>query len=229
MCGRYDMNLRDDELQRRFQARFRHEELTASEGEWLRPRYNIAPSQYLPIVLSQDAAYFVFGRWGYKPEWAQERKDVPVMINARAETVGSKPFFRDALRHRRCLIPATGFFEWKREGGRKVPFRCHLRSEEAFAFAGIYSTLRDEEGTERAAYAIITTEANQLVARVHQRMPVILRQEAERDWLNPRLSHQAAQSMLVSYPEEEMRIYRVSEMVNSPRNDTAQVSTPVEG
>lgn len=228
MCGRYDMNLRDDELERRFQARFRREALTASERDWLRPRHNIAPSQYLPILLSENATSFVFGLWGYKPEWAMKKTDVPSLINARAETVGSKPFFRKALRQRRCLIPATGFFEWKKEGRRKLPFRCHLKSEEAFAFAGIYSTLRDEEGTERAAYAIITTEANELVARVHNRMPVILRQESERDWLDPELSAEDAQSMLVPYPEEGMRIYRVSQAVNSPRNDTPEVSTPLE-
>jgi putative SOS response-associated peptidase YedK len=148
------------------------------------------------------------------------KKAVQPVINARAETVAERPFFREAFRKQRCLVLADGFYEWQRTKAGKVPYWIALETQEPFAFAGIWSTVHDAEGTERATYAIITTEPNALVAAIHNQMPVILTREDEADWLNPQLSLTDAQAMLVPFPAELLTTHQVTSKVNSPANNT---------
>jgi putative SOS response-associated peptidase YedK len=161
------------------------------------------------------------------PEWADGRPDVKPIINARAETVATKPFFRDAFKKKRCLVLADGFYEWKRAGKGKVPYRIALKTEEPFAFAGIWSAVHDVQGRMQSTFAILTTEANTLVSRIHNRMPVILREQDEEDWLNPRLSLDEAQALLVPLPAELLMMYEVSSKVNSPVYNTPEALQPV--
>ena len=149
------------------------------------------------------------------------------LINARAETVATKPFFRDAFKRKRCLVLADGFYEWKRAGKGKVPYRIALKTEEPFAFAGIWSTAHDAQGGVHLTFAILTTEANTLVAQIHTRMPVILREQDEKDWLNPSLALAAAQALLVPLPAELLMAYEVSPQVNSPTYNSLDLLQPV--
>jgi putative SOS response-associated peptidase YedK len=157
------------------------------------------------------------------PEWATGRPDVKAIINARAETVATKPFFRDAFKKKRCLVLADGFYEWRRTKGSKRPYRIALKTEEPFAFAGLWSTRHDAAGNPQTTFAIITTEANELVAQIHDRMPVILDRGDEQLWLDPELSAAAAQELLVPFPADLLTAYEVSTKVNSPTYNTPEV------
>jgi putative SOS response-associated peptidase YedK len=141
--------------------------------------------------------------------------------------VATKPFFRDAFKRKRCLVLADGFYEWKRTGKSKVPYRIALKTEEPLAFAGLWSTVHDAQGVVHPTFAILTTEANTLVAQIHTRMPVILREQDEAAWLNTRLSLDAAQALLVPLPAELLIAYEVSSQVNSPAFNSPDLLQPV--
>jgi putative SOS response-associated peptidase YedK len=191
------------------------------------PTYNAAPSQAQLTILNDHPDAIVRAAWGFVPEWAEGRPDVKPLINARAETAATKPFFRDAFKRKRCLVLADGFYEWKREGKSKVPYRIALKAEEPFAFAGIWSTGHDAQGIEQPTFAILTTEANALVSQIHTRMPVILREQDEADWLNPRLSLDEAQLLLVPCSADRLMMYEVSPKVNSPTFNVPEALQPV--
>lgn len=157
------------------------------------------------------------------PAWAAGRKGMKPIINARAETVASKPCFKEAFQTKRCLVIADGFYEWKKSKGGKIPFRIILKTEEPFAFAGIWSTIHNAAGEDEQTFAIITTTPNELVAEIHDRMPAMLHARDEEDWLNPQLSLQDAQALLVPYPAELLTAYQVSPKVNSPANNSPEV------
>ncbi len=214
MCGRYALILvGDGTLQRRF-----------SLGELLPdtpPRYNVAPTQTLPVVVRHSPNRIEMMRWGLIPSWAKDASIGSRMINARAETVAEKPAYRKPLRSQRCLVPASGFYEWKREGAGKQPYFIHVKDEPLFAFAGLYDCWRDPNGQTVLSYTIITTAANAITAPVHDRMPVILQQEDEGTWLDPDVTEPGhLLSLLRPYSAREMEAYPVSSAVNSPRNDT---------
>ena len=139
----------------------------------------------------------------------------------------TKPFFRDAFKRKRCLVLADGFYEWKRAGKGKVPYRIALKTEEPFAFAGVWSTVHDAQGEVHLTFAILTTEANALVAQIHTRMPVILREQDEAAWLDPRLALDAAQALLLPLPAELLMAYEVSPKVNSPTYNSLDLLQPV--
>jgi putative SOS response-associated peptidase YedK len=191
------------------------------------PIYNAAPFQAQLTILNDHPDAIVRAAWGFVPEWADGRPDVKPLINARAETVATKPFFRDAFKRKRCLVLANGFYEWKRTGKDKVPYRIALKTEEPFAFAGIWSTVHDAQGSVQPTFAILTTEANTLVAQIHTRMPVILREQDEAAWLNPRLSLDEAQALLMPLPAELLMAYEVSPQVNSPAFNVPEALQPV--
>lgn len=214
MCGRYTMFTDAETVEERFHARL------AAEGA--APTYNAAPSQAQLAILNNNPQAIVRATWGFVPEWAKGRHDVKAIINARAETVAAKPFFRDAFKKKRCLVLADGFYEWRRTKGSKRPYRIALKTEEPFAFAGIWSTWHDAEGNPRPTFAIITTDANELVAHIHNRMPVILNRGDEQEWLNPELSTAAAQELLVPFPADRLMAYEVSAKVNSPAYNTPE-------
>ena len=219
MCGRFTMATNAEALEERFRAHV--------STEVAAPTYNAAPSQAQLTILNDHPDAIVRAAWGFVPEWADGRPDVKPLINARAETVATKPFFRDAFKRKRCLVLADGFYGWKRAGKSKVPYRIALKTEEPFAFAGIWSTVHNAQGVVHPAFAILTTEANALVAQIHTRMPVILREQDEADWLNPRLALDEVQALLVPLPAELLMAYEVSSQVNSPVYNTPDLLQPV--
>lgn len=219
MCGRYTLSTPIDALAQRFHATLPRERPA--------PTYNAAPSQALLTICNTTPHAITVSAWGFVPEWADGRADIKSLINARAETVATKPTFRQAFKTKRCLVIADGFYEWKRVGKGKVPYRIALTHGEPFAFAGIWSTVHDAAGQLYTTFAILTTEANELVAQVHNRMPVMLHARDEADWLNPRLAPEAAQALLVPFPAELLTLAEVSPQVNSPAYNTPDLLRPV--
>lgn len=216
MCGRFNL-VGPGNLHYRF--------ATQNELPGLPPRYNIAPSQQIVIVTNQREMQLV--RWGLLPHWAKEAKFGGKTINARAESVATKPSYRGPFRYRRCLVPATGFYEWLTTPEGKVPYHIRLKSGEVFGMAGLYDTWIDAEGNELRTCAIITTEANELMAPIHNRMPVIIRPEDEALWLDPDVTDpERLQPLLVPYAAGEMVASPVSTALNRPANESEDVYYP---
>lgn len=193
--------------------------------DWI-PRYNVAPGQDI-VALRQSATEprprLARLRWGLIPSWAKEPSIGYKMINARSETVTTKPSFSEPLRTGRCLIPADGFYEWRREGKAKLPFCFTLQDESMFAFAGLWDRWRSPEGALIESCTILTTEPNELLQDIHDRMPVMLAPEAYELWMAPSVTRVAElQTLLKPYPAEKMRRYRVSQRVNHVANDDAE-------
>ena len=212
MCGRYTLSSDFHDLQIRFS--FRGLDLG------YKPRYNIAPTQQILAVTNEGETEAQFIRWGLIPSWAKDPKIGNKMINARGETVAEKPSFRTALRKRRCLILANGFYEWRKDGTNKVPMRIVLKDEEPFAFAGLWEVWKSPESEWTRSCTIVTTTPNSLIEPIHNRMPVILPQEAEATWLNPSIEDSnVLTSFFQPFPAEAMEVYEVSTAVNSPRNE----------
>ena len=217
MCGRFSLVYDMDVLAGRFLV-------VGNMAIPMRPNYNVAPTQeVLTIIREEDGNHGGLMRWGLIPSWAKDPAIGNRMINARAETLAEKPSFRTALRKRRCLIPADGFYEWRKEGKRRIPMRIHLKTRESFAFAGLYENWKNPEGEWIQSCTIITTTPNEVMAPIHDRMPVILRRDVEGLWLDPKAEDIAALvGLLHPYPSEEMEAYEVSSLVNSPKNNVPE-------
>jgi putative SOS response-associated peptidase YedK len=186
--------------------------------------YNASPSQALPVVTNTLPNTLQFFSWGLQPFWAKDVKAVKRSINARAETITEKPSFRKLLTSKRCLVPADGFFEWQVTDHGKVPYRILLKSEELFSFAGLWDKWADKEtGEVLHTFTIITTEANEVVKPIHDRMPVMLSPEAEELWLDAHESQQELLSLLHPYQATDMKAFPVSPLVNSPLNNVPEV------
>jgi putative SOS response-associated peptidase YedK len=216
MCGRYYLISPAELVATRFHA---------GEPPPFRPRYNLAPQQDAPVVVDGGARKFVLMRWGLVPSWSKDPAAGYKMINARAETAPEKPSFRGPFRKQRALIPADGFYEWKREGTGKTPFALRLASREPFAMAGLWDRWRAPDGAELLSFTILTTSANAFVAGVHDRMPVILRSEAEAAWLDPASLPEALRALLVPYAGT-MEAVPLGTAVNNPRNDGPEILRP---
>jgi len=201
------------------------------EMDWV-PRYNVAPGQDIVAVrqcATEPRRSFSRVRWGLIPSWAKEPSIGYKMLNARAESVAERPAFREPLRSQRCLIPADGFFEWRREGKQKLPFCFTPTGEQVFAFAGLWDRWRTPKGEVIESCTIITTAPNSLMQDVHDRMPVILPPEEYDLWLDPGFTHVAElQALLKPYPAGAMRRYRVSQRVNHVANDDAECIAEIE-
>jgi putative SOS response-associated peptidase YedK len=217
MCGRYTIYTKKDALEQRFNA--------ALEESFV-PRYNAAPSQLLPIIRNDNPAAITLVSWGFLPSWVKDFEKMKPQINARAESVTEKPYWRSAFKKHRCLIPSTGYYEWQKAAGGKQPYFIHLENSEPFAMAGLFSTYTNQAGEVASGYAVITTAANKQLADIHHRMPVILNQNDEQPWLDPELPAADAKSLLQSYPSVDMEAYPVSTRVNSPRQESPQLITP---
>lgn len=204
MCGRYSTGNTD--------AASLRERFAVQQGlESLRPSSNIKPTQDAPVVIARDGdRELTLMRWGLIPAWAKDTMIGSKTFNARAETVAEKPSFRQAFRRRRCLVPGTGFYEWQGEGRHKTPYRFSVGDDEIFAFAGLYETWRQPTGELLYTYTIITTTPNELVAPVHNRMPVILPRDAEAMWIDPGFEDtDHLQALLAPYPADAMQMQPV--------------------
>ena len=195
-------------------------------GRDIPARFNIAPTQKVLVVLDESPKEFSEVRWGLIPSWAKDRKIASSLINARCETVATKPAFRTAFKKRRCLVPADGFFEWQKIGAAKQPYNIGLKGDEPFAFAGLWESWRDPETQEQVrTCSIITTAPNELTAPIHNRMPVILPMERRAAWLDPGKNAEELQSLLVPYDASKMEAYPISARVGSPKNDDPAIIT----
>ncbi|NEW05486.1 SOS response-associated peptidase [Paenibacillus sp. SYP-B3998] len=214
MCGRYTITVTLEELMLRYDVYYK----VPSKYS---PKYNVAPGQ-LVMAIVYDGEKNRLGelRWGLIPEWAKDEKIAYQTINARAESLTDKPAFRTSFQRKRCLIPADSFYEWKGKGKQKQPMRIMLKSKNIFSIAGLYDTWVSPEGTRISTCTVVTTAANELVADIHERMPVILRPESEATWLDRRITNaEALSSLLKPYPADEMLAYPVSSRVGNVRND----------
>ena len=192
------------------------------------PRYNIAPTQPVLAVLNQGERRAELMRWGLVPFWAKDLKIGYRMINAVGETLATKPAFRAAFKKRRCLILADGFFEWKKDGKEKIPTYIFLKSREPFAFAGLWETWKSPEGEVIRSCAIVTTEPNDFLAPIHNRMPVVLSDETQALWLDPMTEDpEVLTPLLIPAPGESMDSYEVSSLVNYPKNYGPECIEPV--
>jgi len=221
MCGRYDSLIPRDAMEHLFDAK-------AEPSSNFPPRYNIAPTQDVPIVkLARDGGgrEIVMARWGLVPFYMKAIPKVP-HINARAEGVERTGLFREAFANRRCLVPATGFYEWEKRESGKQPHRFRLATHEPFAFAGLWEYAKIE-GKGLLSMTIIVTAANGLVGRIHDRMPVILAPDDYASWLDPGGDAAAAKALLKPFPAELMESYPVSSVVNHYENDSEECIRPI--
>lgn len=216
MCGRFTLSTSSEGIASAFQL---------SEVPQLQPRYNIAPTQLVSTVLhtaENNNRQFQQLRWGLIPSWAKDPQIGARLINARAETVAEKPSFRSAFRHRRCLVVADGFYEWQRQERKKQPYYFRFQNEQPFAFAGLWERWRSPDGEEIQSCTILTTEANDVLRPIHDRMPVILDSKDYDLWLDPAVQKPELLQLLRPYKSEEMTSYAVSTRVNNPTNNAPE-------
>ena len=218
MCGRFSITTTWEELEDRFAVDI--------PQDLYKPRYNAAPSQNMLVIPEETPHQADFYRWGLIPHWAKDAKIGNRLINARAETIVEKPSFKSSFEKHRCLVLADSFYEWDKKSAKHVPYRIILQGGKPFAFAGIYDYWRSVKGELIKSFAIITTQSNDLLSKIHDRMPVILSKEDEARWLDSALELKNAKELLKEYPSNEMEMYPVSTLVNNPRNDMADVLKP---
>jgi len=223
MCGRFTLTADPNDLREAF--------------PWLNipeapsPRYNISPTQPVAVVPNDGKNQIDYYVWGLIPFWSKDPSLGSRMINARSETLHEKPAFKSAFRRRRCLIPASGFYEWKatKDQKAKIPMYIQLKSGKPFGFAGLWERWESPDGSTIFSCAIITTQPNELIQGIHDRMPVILPPEAYSRWLDSNEQPvQELSKLLFPYPAAEMMAYPVSRMVNKPENDHPSLIQPVE-
>lgn len=221
MCGRFTLQISPEMLAEIF---------SLIEVPTFPARYNIAPTQQIAIIREdinhRNRLNFVY--WGLIPGWAKDKSVGNHMINARAETVHEKPAFRHAIRYRRCLIPASAFYEWRKEGGRKIPLSIHLKDGSPMVFVGLWETWKSPEGVNLESCTILTTTANKLIEPIHERMPVILHPEDYDHWLDRDMTDPTKlRNLYQPYPSDKMESFEVSTAVNNPRNDSPDLILPI--
>ncbi|MGA8733641.1 MAG: SOS response-associated peptidase [Terriglobales bacterium] len=224
MCGRYRQSRRKQIIEEQFD--------TADWQDDWSPRYNIAPTQPIPVIRQhpkEPVRELSRMRWGLIPSWAKDSTGSARMINARSETASTKPAFRDPLKYRRCLIPADGFYEWSRTTASKEPYCFEVGDGGLFAFAGLWERWRDPSGQWVKSCSILTTTPNAVTSSVHDRMPVILHPDSYDLWLDPGMTDvQVVSEFMKPYDASKMRCYPISSRVNHVANDDEECSRPVE-
>ncbi|KLH98237.1 SOS response-associated peptidase [Brevibacillus formosus] len=213
MCGRFTIVFDAETLLNRF-------DIEDIPFDW-REIYNVAPGQKIPAIIENKEERRIGQlKWGLVPFWSKDEKIGYKMINAKSETIQEKPAFRNLFTRKRCIIPADGFYEWKKVGKDKQPMRIMMKTGEPFAFAGLYDTWTSPEGEKLHSCTIITTKPNEVVADIHDRMPVILKKQDEQLWLDrEKFDADLLQSLLVPYDHDQMRAYPVATIVGNPKND----------
>ncbi|NLN50229.1 MAG: SOS response-associated peptidase [Acholeplasmataceae bacterium] len=225
MCGRFTINLTNDQLRNYLAGKYQ----VNKTNNFSIPRYNVAPGTNIIAVIFDGVNYRVGElKWGFIPSFKTEK---PLnLINARAETLFSKTTFRQQALNRRCIIIADSFYEWNKYDKSDYPRRIMKKDESILSLAGIWNATTNGDGQKIYSAAIITTEANNLLKPVHDRMPVILNEEGEKKWLNlTKKDPKALTDLLVSYPSEGMKMYKVSKLVNSPKNDNSALLSEING
>jgi len=221
MCGRFTIEIPPELLVEVFGL---------AEPPVITPCYNIAPTQQIPIIrqYADGQNHLDHLRWGLIPSWAQDKSIGSKMINARSETIAEKPAFKQAVRYRRCLVVASGFYEWKQEGKAKLPWYVRLKDGTPMVFAGLWETWKSPEGEVIESCTILTTASNRLIEPLHNRMPVILHPDEYHAWLDRNTTNPAGLVHLFqAYPADLMDMWPVSPMVNSVKNDSAELVVPV--
>lgn len=219
MCGRYSAELKEANLEKNFGA--------LKSKVSLSPRYNIAPSQDAPVIIEDKGRRLELFRWGLIPSWAKDPAIGCKMINARCESLVEKPSFKRPLRKSRCLVVADGFYEWReRPGAKKTPYRVALESREPFAMAGLWDVWKKPDGTTLRSFTIVTTEANEALREIHDRMPVILPRDAQDVWLDPASGLQRLLPLLKPFADATIEFYEVSALVNKPENEGPMLIEP---
>lgn len=219
MCGRYVL-IKTNELGNRFNI--------SKILDDIQPSYNIAPSQYMPVVVRQSPNSIKIMKWGLIPSWAKDPAIGFKLINARAETISTAPSFRASFLRRRCLVPSDGFYEWKATGDSKHPYYFRPKDNSTFAFTGLFDIWKDAEGREIYSYTIITTEPNTVVRPVHNRMPVILHKEDEDSWLDESSQPEKLLRLLKPIEPEYLECYEVGKEVGSPVNNNPKLIEKVK-
>jgi putative SOS response-associated peptidase YedK len=217
MCGRYTLTASPQAVQDAFNL---------AETPDLTPRFNIAPTQLVPIITGEARDTLTWVKWGLIPSWSKDASGASQLINARAETIEEKPSFRSAFKKRRCLVPADGFYEWRKDGDKKKPQYIVLDEREVFAFAGLWETWRNPAGETVYSCTIITGDPNEIVKPLHHRMAVILQEDMYKDWLDEDTPLPVLKNMLTPYPAEKMKTYEVSTVVNNARVDSPDLLEP---
>jgi putative SOS response-associated peptidase YedK len=222
MCGRFTVTSAPEAMR----ALFRY-----PEQPNFPPRYNVAPTQPIAVVrLQEGKRQFALMRWGLLPSWVKDPRAFSLLINARGESVLDKPAFSNAMKRRRCLIPADGFYEWQAAGGRKQPYYVRAKSGAPLAFAGLWETWTGPNGEELDTVAIVTTTANRTLAGIHARMPVIVPEEAFDLWLNcAEVDAETAAALIAPAPDDLLEAYEISTAVNRVANDNPKVLERLSG
>lgn len=220
MCGRISLTKAIEFVEQRFKVKY------TGDREWS-IYYNGAPSQYLPVITNENPEQIQLFRWGLIPSWSKQPETKYSMINAKAETLDKKRSYKGPFEKRRCLVIADGFYEWKKTGKNKQPYRIRLADESLFAFAGLYEIWKNEEQV-LPSFTIITTKPNAVMENIHNRMPVILPSDVERRWLDQSLDTDELKTLLKPYPKDDLHAYPVSRLVNNPKNNQPEVLQPVE-
>jgi len=191
------------------------------------PSYNVSPGVLFPVITKNSPNKGELMKWGLVPSWSKDPKTGYKIINAREEDIENKPAFRKPIQSQRCIVPANGFFEWKRlkleNKEEKIPFYIKLKNEPIVGLAGIYDIWKDAEGKEIKSFAIITTKANEMMQEIHERMPVILKVDDEEKWLDKETDFSEILKLLTPYESEEMESYPVSLLVNNPQNNNKEI------
>jgi putative SOS response-associated peptidase YedK len=227
MCGRF-IQISDPE---KIKVGIPDLEIERGIREKFKQRFNIAPTQDILTILNMPTPRLTFTHWGLIPFSARDKTLGCRMINARAETIATKPSFRESFKKRRCIILSDGFFEWKRENKTKTPYFIRMKNSEPFAFAGLWDNWTNEQtGETLISSTIITTDANPLIGEIHNRMPAILTPDLYRIWLNP-LTESVNNLMkcIKPFPHDELEAFEISSLVNSPQNDSPEIIKPEAG
>ena len=217
MCGRYSFAQLSSEVEKRFKIHV--------DGNTYVARYNNAPGQKLGVITNQSRNKLSLHHWGLLPSWAQDPRMAFKMINARGESLQEKPAFKEAFSSKRCLVPADGFYEWKKHGQQNIPHYICLKSREMFAFAGLWEEWKDAEGEIKNTFTIITTKSNEIMKPLHARMPVILPPHLEKEWLE-NSSITDLQKMIQPFDNLKMETFEVSTQINKVENDDPSLILP---
>ena len=223
-CGRYTLVMGKQKLEKRFGT-------NNKLSKPVKSNYNTAPTQQMPVITNHGEGNEVeIMGWGFRPVWAQDISSAYKFFNARAETLAEKPMWKKAFETKRCLVPATGFYEWQKNGKEKTPYYIYLKDQELFAFAGLYDSWTDQKtGEVHKTYTIITTNPNGLMKPIHDRMPVILDTDKEADWLDPAANDDVGllEHLLTQYKARDMEAYIVSNEVNASKNNKKELITKI--